>query len=508
VCKSGPHGTSSAQVASLTWVLLLTAAIVGGCLRFYRLGSAQLSSDEGDSWAVATSSTLAAVVHLHHKFNPDKLPLDDIARHFWTIAFGDGESSLRAPSAFLGTATVLLVFLALRELLDPDGDVVEGISARIEPDAIASISALLFALNPLMIRYSREARMYSFQLAAEIGQLFFFLRAGRRAVLGDYIALGLLTALGISFTLTSLFLVAIEGVWLMYALRKAGWRTEQPRCWRLLRSGQAVVAGFVLLSPFLPKLLKHLWKGRHGLLGWIALCGGRPSPWEPIQFLERASGGLAFAVLGPLAVWGIYKGWNRAPSAVRFALLWMLGPILIVSALSWAFMPLFVDRYVLMCAVPFLFLSSLGIWQIGHRLPLIGVVAAVAIVPLQHIIRLASRVDQTGYREAANRAALSTCPTIYVLPDYANRVCKYYLRSQPAAESKLTELTMTLLERTPAERGASFGERPGCSVLIVDTNFVDTCLLKDPQGSRAAVQFRQAYPRVIGKFKNIEVRAP
>src|ERR1700674_2827533 len=122
VCKSQPRETSSARIPSLTMVLLLTATIAGGWLRFYRLGGTQLSTDEGDSWAAAASPTLAAVVHLHYKFNPDKLPLDDIARHFWIIAFGDGETSLRAPSAILGTLTVLLVFLGLRELLQPNPD--------------------------------------------------------------------------------------------------------------------------------------------------------------------------------------------------------------------------------------------------------------------------------------------------------------------------------------------------------------------------------------------------
>jgi len=499
---SEPRETSFAQLRSLTGtLLLLTATIVGGWLRFYRLGSSELSADEGASWAAAGSSTLAAVVRAHSKFNPGSPPLDDIVRHFWIVAFGDGETSLRAPSAILGTGTVLLVFLAIRELLDSDRDVAEGISAPIVPDAIAGITALLFAVNPLMIQSAREARMYAFQLAAEVGQLYFFFRAGRRAGLGNYLALGLLTTLAVSFSVTSLFLLAVEGVWLMYALRKAGWRAEQPQCRRWLRSGQAVAAGFVLVLPFLPKPLESLWHGRHTILGWIELNRGRPSVWWTVRFLKRASGG-AFPVLGALGVWGIYKGWNRAPSAVRFALLWMMAPILIVSILSWVVMPLFVDRYVLICVVPFLFLSSFGVWEIGGRLPLIAVLVVAAIVPLKNAIGLASTIDRSGYREAANLAAGSTCPAIYVLPDYADNVCKYYLRSRPDLQNRLMGLTMAFPGRTPAQGAASLGGEPGCSVLIADTS------LKDPQGLPAVVHFRGAYPRVIGEFKNIEVRAP
>ena len=92
----------------------------------------------------------------------------------------------RSPRLF-GTLSILLVFWVARELLiDPYHSAANGL-----PDAdaylAAAIAALIFAVSLVMLKYSRELRMYSMMLAILLAQLGFFIRASRRGGIGNYI---------------------------------------------------------------------------------------------------------------------------------------------------------------------------------------------------------------------------------------------------------------------------------------------------------------------------------
>jgi hypothetical protein len=111
-----------------------------------------------------------------------------------------------------------------------------------------------------------------------------------------------------------------------------------------------------------------------------------------------------------------------------------LPPLLMLIA-SYAFAPMFVERYALWCFVPFFMLAALGAWELragSVRAVAIGLAVALA---LAHLYAYRRRPHDTQWREAARAAAATLAPgaTIAVAPPYAINVVRYYLRDTKAA---------------------------------------------------------------------------
>ena len=66
--------------------------------------------------------------------------------HLWMRVFGSGEAAVRLLSAFLGTLYLLPIYLLGRRLLSP---------------RVALLATVLAAINPFLVWYSQEARMYA-----------------------------------------------------------------------------------------------------------------------------------------------------------------------------------------------------------------------------------------------------------------------------------------------------------------------------------------------------------
>ena len=90
----------------------------------------------------------------------------------------------------------------------------ESALTRDDVKTIAGLSALLFAVNLVTIKYSHEARMYPLMLAAILAQVAMFLRALRIGGLANYAAVVVLTALAIASNFAALLIPATEGLWL------------------------------------------------------------------------------------------------------------------------------------------------------------------------------------------------------------------------------------------------------------------------------------------------------
>ena len=162
-----------------TIATLILALTVGGFLRFTDLGGREMSADEGASWAAASAPTIPAVLRAQGSLNPGKAGVHDVALHLWMRAFGDRLVAMRALSATIGTLVILLVFGAARELFSAVGES-NSDSGRIDAnqhDEAAAIAALVFAVNLVTIKYSREVRMYPIVIAAVVAQTWCFFRA-------------------------------------------------------------------------------------------------------------------------------------------------------------------------------------------------------------------------------------------------------------------------------------------------------------------------------------------
>ena len=151
-----------------------------------------MSPDEGASWAAASAPTAAEVIARQPALNPGELPIHDLMLHGWIALFGSSMTAMRSLSAVFGVVSILLVYLVVCELFE------QSALTRDDVRIVAGLSALVFAVNLVTIKYSREARMYPLMLAAILAQVTMFLRALRVGGLANYAAVVVLTALAIA----------------------------------------------------------------------------------------------------------------------------------------------------------------------------------------------------------------------------------------------------------------------------------------------------------------------
>lgn len=127
-------------------VALLALVIVGAGLRFYGLGSQSLWRDEAISWQFATQPTPAAMIEIVAR-NDLHPPLWYLLLYSVVHLFGGSEVALRLISAVSGVALIVAGYALARELF-----------GRL----VGLLSAVIFGLSPFLLRYSQEARSYSF----------------------------------------------------------------------------------------------------------------------------------------------------------------------------------------------------------------------------------------------------------------------------------------------------------------------------------------------------------
>ncbi|HYB92056.1 MAG TPA: hypothetical protein VEC38_13555 [Candidatus Binataceae bacterium] len=410
------------------WLVILAAALIcGGYLRFSALGAREMSDDEGSSLAAAAAPAIAEVIALQKQLNPGKLAVHELLLHGWIAMFGQGLAALRALSAALGTIAIVLVFWVACELIAPPPEATaSGGYPADDRREIAAIAALVFALNLVTIKYSREARMYPVMLAAMLAQAGFFVRASRRGGLVIYGGAAIFAILAVAANFTAALLPASEGLWLLYLISRSGFRPEAPesrRAWALLL---ALAAGGLAFLPILaPALAAAGAAVEHGAIGWI-----EPPPlWEPIALFNKATGSIAFPLLAAAAGVGAVRGWRRARDGVAFALVWMWAPPLLMMIASYAVRPIFVERYALSCFAPFFILGAIGIWSAGDIRARAIALAIVAAVSLGHVHSYNRKPHDAQWREAALLASANLRPgeTMTAIPAYAIAVTRYYL---------------------------------------------------------------------------------
>lgn len=261
-------------------VLLLLAA----ALRFHRLEAQSFWNDEGNSARLSERSIALIIEGAASDVHP---PLYYLALRGWRELLGDTEFVLRAFSAFAGILTVAAT-AALARLWwrSPRGVVA---------------ATLFVAVNPALIYYSQEARMYELlALLAALATLFLLrllpARGRRQASLALLYLITVVAGLYTHYFFPAV--LAVHGLVVLSSFWPSGWRV-------LVRWVGIMVLALVLYVPWLPIFLRQAG-GRDG--GQIGL----------VDFLEEASRWLA---LGPTA--GEWAMWVVAALSVCvFLSLW------------------------------------------------------------------------------------------------------------------------------------------------------------------------------------------
>jgi hypothetical protein len=373
----------------------------------------------------------------------------------------------------------LLVCLVTRELLE-SGAGEDRIFSTDEVAFVAATAAALFAVSIVTIKYTREARMYAVMLTAALAQVATFLRALRRGGSANYLAVAILTAAAVGSNFSAVLVPMTEALWLIYALARSGWRFTDPRARRILMVAAALGAGAIALTP---KLFTSFGATTAGTAGGIIRWIKPPPLYAPFALFNKAIGSFAFPVVAALAIWGAVRGWRGgARDAVRFALLWMWAPPLIMMLASYALTPIFVERYALTCFVPFFILAAMGIFEVPTDFARISALAIAVLLSAGHIVSYDRKSHDAQWREAvaAADAELKPGEVVGVVPAYAVEVARYYL---PQAD------------RDRAERHET-GARPA-AILIVGEQSLRPA---------AAEGYHKEFPQVVAELRGVTVR--
>jgi mannosyltransferase len=330
-------------------ILLLT--LVSFALRLACLGQQSLWYDEAFSAAVARAEPpVFWAALLSDGVHPPGFYL--LLRESVAL-FGASEFALRFLSAVAGTLAVPLMARLGRAL----GNDRWGLAA-----------GLLLALNPFALWYAQEARMYSLLLCLTIAGGIAFWKLITRPTPARWLGLALISALSFAVHYFALVSSLAQFVYLVANLRQ----THRSLRWWV--SAQA--AAFLTFLPWAVAIATR--EGRNFGIGWIhaptlldlpltlsnlALTLSDPaSPWTwaGLLFVGVAAGiGIAsLARSHPV---------SHLPAPISFLLIWLLFPLAFAWLISLR-LPLYVDRFFIICLPPLLLVVSSTISLSSARL--------------------------------------------------------------------------------------------------------------------------------------------
>jgi hypothetical protein len=204
------EAAATARTDGMSWLprlrpegwALVAIAVLAAVVRFVGISSQSYWLDESQA-VHELHLSFGGMLHAwsRYEWNP---PLYLLIAWPWAKVFGTGEVGLRSLSALLGIAVVPLIYVCGREL----------ISRR-----AGLIAALIAALNPFMIWYSQEAREYMLLVVLCTASLWMFIRAWQRQSTRTIAWWGVLSALALLTQYFAGFLIAAEGLLLVYRTR-------------------------------------------------------------------------------------------------------------------------------------------------------------------------------------------------------------------------------------------------------------------------------------------------
>jgi hypothetical protein len=322
-------------------------------LRFLGLGNADLWGDE--AFSVMTSlGPPSKLLQILATAEPHP-PLYPFLLVGWLRLFGSSEFAARLPSAFAGIATVAAA-AALAKAFAPRSDQRRAAVA-------ALVGGLLVAVSPFQVWYSQEARMYAqvsfFATLATLALL--RLWQGRRWSVPLY-ALAVVGASGSHYY--GLFIPVAHGLAVLVSAR------HQRAA--LVRWVRAVAIAAVLYLPwvFVASRVFTVYDSgvtesdlpQLALSAWARVIAGWSASWsEAITTAAILSAIAAFGLLVPAR-----SDLDRfARTVLGF---WLVTPFVGGYAVSFV-RPLFNERYLVVCSVPFFLLAARGIvWLLTPRL--------------------------------------------------------------------------------------------------------------------------------------------
>ena len=305
---------------------------------------------------------------------------------FW-LHLGDSEFVVRSLSVLMGVLTVPAIY-ALGELL----------SGR----KVALIAAGLLALNSFHVAYSQDARGYSLVVLAVTLSEFFFLKALRDGSRRYWVFYILTSALSVYCHFFAVLVLVAQWTSVVFLpLVTVPWK----------RLGAATFIIGMLLAPLgLFVLTRNI-----GQLAWIP----RPALRDIFDlFCSFAGGGrlllLIYSVPCLAAVVLFFRTVGHSGRSLEsfrcgFLLSWLFVPTSIVLATSF-WMPIFVDRYLLICVPPVVLLAAIGLSAVRSSWVLAVALCAIAALSLRQLPWYGRHVKGDDWRGATSYVLSNAAP--------------------------------------------------------------------------------------------------
>ncbi|MBN1219018.1 MAG: glycosyltransferase family 39 protein [Anaerolineae bacterium] len=371
---------------------LLVIIFIAFALRLTCLGEQSLWYDEGITWLLAQMSLPELIQWTAADIQP---PLYYLLSWGTGRIFGNSEWVLRFPSACFNLLTIPLLYLLARRLFPSTS---RPKTVLFLHSSAPFLITILFALSPLMVYYSQEARMYTLlvleaTLASYILLTILKNSSSASSLLSTHysLAYAFIAAAALYTHYFAAFLLIAHGLYVMLIL----WQRHWPKA--LLSQSLAMLGlAALLFVPWLPVLLARLgddpsyWPGalklNEALRKVLISFSASETVFEQIGW-ALALGYVAIIVGGGLR--GIIK-WQRNKSArghifnkniirqtkftihhsqftiynsLLFLLLWLLVPIILILFLSYQ-SPKFNPRYTMLAYPAFLLLLTMSLVQL------------------------------------------------------------------------------------------------------------------------------------------------
>ena len=168
--------------------------------------------------------------------------------NIWIKVFGDKVVTMRLSSVLFSLITIWLVYL---------------IGVKIKDKKLGFWAALLTGINPLLIYYSQELRMYSMVVMLLTGAVYFFVKLNKKYTWKDIFGFGFLTGLSFMTFYGSIFLT---GAMILYFLINKKWKI-------FWLSSIGILVAILVVSPLLLTQLKMSGQMLNQVTNWSLVLG-------------------------------------------------------------------------------------------------------------------------------------------------------------------------------------------------------------------------------------------
>jgi mannosyltransferase len=379
------------------------ATVLAAVAVLIRLGSRSLWFDEGVTVGLARAPFGDFIQRItDHEVNQSAYyVLFDVWHHL-----GEGMATMRLLSAVFFVATVPLVFVVGRRLLD----------AR-----VGALAAVLVAVHPLAVGWGQQLRAYTLVMLLVTLATYLLLRAVEDPTPVRILAY----AAVVSVAVFAHFFAALV---LLAHLLSLGLRRPFPR--RVAAGSAALVVA--LSAPAVVYVL-----GRQGdPLDWIVA----PGVVGLLNRLANVAGGTAIqllaygvaGVLGLVALWSVVRRAPWSDEAWRAALpvLWLGVPPVLVVLCTYTAKPLLVPSYLIVIVPAMAIVAAAGVVRFAHRRVAHAVGVALLIASLLGVARYHRQDSRELWDDAVASVLADAGPgdALVAYPTLARPLVEYYVR--------------------------------------------------------------------------------